>query len=596
MKNHFLLSAFSLILALPLQAQDPLPKGLAPHEVPLIPEYRESRAAAARDNTAPPEFPVRTMAEWEEVQSLVVAWEGYSGILKQIVRHAKEECEVIIVCDDPGSVTSYLQNTQAGGPITDLTNITLLQAPSNSIWVRDYGPEVIYQNEVDSLMLLDWIYNRPRPLDDAVSQVIADHKNIPLYSTTVAPYDLVHTGGNFMADGFGTAFSSALVLYENGPNGDFNQTVKNEAQVGSIMEQFMGIQQGRYIIMEELLYDNISHIDMHMKLLDEETLLVGEFPAGISDGPQIEENIEFIQNNYNSVFGTPYEFIRVPMPPSSSGNYPGPPFGNGYYRTYANNIFINGTVIVPIYREEYDTTGLRILQESLPGYNVVGIDCDDQGSNIISASGAIHCITKTIGVADPLLIRHQRLRDTYETIEPYEVEAYIRHKSGIASARIFWTTDTAQGFASVDMLAAADNMWTGHIPAHPAETTIFYYIEATANSGKVQVRPLVAPEGWWKFKVLDFSSAVPATDGPMVGAVYPNPTSSVLVAEVVGTGDERVRVSLHDALGREVMLIHEGRMYSDGRVFADLSGLGEGAYLLVVENHAGRTVHKVVKR
>ncbi|MFN8165147.1 MAG: hypothetical protein U0X76_02985 [Bacteroidia bacterium] len=32
---------------------------------------------------------------------------------------------------------------------------------------------------------------------------------------TAAPYDLTHTGGNFMVDGFGTAFSSKLVMDEN---------------------------------------------------------------------------------------------------------------------------------------------------------------------------------------------------------------------------------------------------------------------------------------------------------------------------------------------------------------------------------------------
>ncbi|MBK6894548.1 MAG: hypothetical protein IPH00_15830 [Flavobacteriales bacterium] len=51
---------------------------------------------------------------------------------------------------------------------------------------------------MDSLMQLDWIYNLPRPLDDVLPDAIADLKNIPTYGTTQAPYDLVHTGGNFM--------------------------------------------------------------------------------------------------------------------------------------------------------------------------------------------------------------------------------------------------------------------------------------------------------------------------------------------------------------------------------------------------------------
>ena len=39
----------------------------------------------------------------------------------------------------------------------------------------------------------------------------------------------------------------------------------------------MGIQ--TYILMETLPYDGIHHIDMHMKLLDEETILMAEYPS-----------------------------------------------------------------------------------------------------------------------------------------------------------------------------------------------------------------------------------------------------------------------------------------------------------------------------
>ena len=136
----------------------------------------------------------------------------------------------------------------------------------------------------------------------------------------------------------------------------------------------MGIE--NYIIMENLPYDGIHHIDMHMKLLNEETLLIAEYPEGVADGPQIESNIQYIIENYNSAFGTPFNIIRIPSPPSSTGNYPD---DNGYYRTYTNSVFVNNTVLVPFYRTEYDTIAQRIYEQALPGYNIVGIDVDNQG-------------------------------------------------------------------------------------------------------------------------------------------------------------------------------------------------------------------------
>lgn len=74
-----------------------------------------------------------------------------------------------------------------------------------------------------------------------------------------------------------------------------------------------------------------------MKLLDEERILVGQYPEGIADGPQIEANIEYILNNFVTAYGNPFEIIRVPMPPEN-GAFPNT---NGDYRTYANAIFLN---------------------------------------------------------------------------------------------------------------------------------------------------------------------------------------------------------------------------------------------------------------
>lgn len=593
MKRAF--SLFSLLALVPFaNAQETpgpghgLPHALAPSEIPLIRAYRDSHGTGGRGIQTPPSWTPRTMAEWEEIQSLVVAWTDYTGILKQIVRYAKEECEVIIACDDQAAVQSYLLGSGNGGPLPDLNNITFLVAPFNSIWCRDYGAETMYKNEVDSLYLMDWIYNRPRPEDDALPSAIAAAKGIPIFTADQAPYDLVHTGGNFMADGFGTAFSSNLVIDENGASGIYNLTVKSPAQVDALMQQWMGI--STYVRMETLPYDQIHHIDMHMKLVDEERLLVGEFPVGVSDGPGIEDNLTNIVATYNSVFGDPYKLIRIPMPPSTGGFYP----PDASYRTYANNVFINKTVLVPTYRQEYDTTGLRILRESLPGYRVIGIDCDNSPENIIGASGAIHCITKGIGVEDPLLIRHQALQDTYDAVNPYTVEAYIRHRSGIGSAELYWTIDTAAGFAMVPMTDMGSNAWSAQIPAQAVGSTVFYYVHAAAVSGKEQVRPITAPDGWWKFRVLDSSSGIVDPAGPTIAELFPNPTASLLMI-TLGERSGPVHVYLADALGRPVMELHKGLLQPDHRIFADLAHLAAGSYLVVAESATGRSVSPVTK-
>ncbi len=429
--------------------------------------------------TNPPASPVRTMAEWEELQGIMIAWTSYTSILRQIVDYAQEEGQVYIVCSDSNSVKSYL--TQGGVP---LFNLRFLITNFNSIWCRDYGPWTVYKDDVDSMKIIDWIYNRPRPQDDVIPVFFADYINVPIHQTTLLPYDLVATGGNFMTDGHGTGFSSRLIMDEN-PG-------KTEAQVDTIMKLYMGL--SRYIKMNTLPYDEIHHIDMHMKLLDEETLLVGKYLQGVADGPQIEANLQYILNNFLTCYGRPFKVVRIPMPPDANGLYPNQ---GGDYRTYTNSIIINKTVIIPTYEYQYDTTAYRIYREAMPGYNIVGIN----SNSIIPALGAIHCIIKEIGVFDPLLISHPSISGTVTYAGPFEINANIQDAPGIAGAEVLWTTDTTAGYTSISMTEVSPDSFIAAIPPQAAGAEVFYYLQASANDGRVTAKPLSAPSGCYHFRV-----------------------------------------------------------------------------------------------
>lgn len=168
-------------------------------------------------------------AEWEEAQGYLITWTSYTSMLREIVRYGKQECRMYIITNNAGNVISDLQNNGI-----DTTNLTFLNAPYNSVSARDYGQNSIYLNQVDSLALVDWIYNRPRPKDDTIPESLARNLQIPIYHTTQAPYDLVNTGGNWMSDGMGTAFASKLILDDNKPSGGFgiNHT---EAEMGFLL-------------------------------------------------------------------------------------------------------------------------------------------------------------------------------------------------------------------------------------------------------------------------------------------------------------------------------------------------------------------------
>jgi agmatine deiminase len=576
-----------------LQAQtedDYLPRYATPEELSRM---RDTPSAIPENAThTPPAVPVRTMAEWEELQAIAIAWRSHPSILTEIVRAAQTECRVVVCCDN-NSVLQSARNTLHSAGVDTTLNVDVVIAPNNSIWIRDYGPNSVYARDVDSLYFVDWRYNRStRRKDDTIATTLAPFFGVPLFTTSIAPNDLVHTGGNFMADGMGTGFASDLILEENLAGNPYGASPKTRTQIEQILGQYMGID--RLVLMTKLPYDVIHHIDMHMKLLDEQTLLVGEYPPGISDGPQIEANIQYVLSQYNSAFGTPFRVVRIPMPPGPLGTYP---INGGDYRTYTNSILVNKTVLVPFYAPQYDTTALRIWQEIKPGYRIVGINCNE----IIPSLGAIHCITKEVGVADPIRIVHRPIEDIPFDPMGYLVQATIQHRSGIGAARVWYTTDTAGVWSYADLypspLDTLPDVFFGRIPVSPGDIDrkMYYYIEAEANNGKTITRPLSAPKGWWCFRVQPLTTSAVTPVRPEMMPVFPNPARAITCVPVVCNGQTSGRLVLVDAMGREVLRLHEGPLQAGiNRFFFDAALHPSGVYWLWLLTPEGATSQQVL--
>jgi hypothetical protein len=231
----------------------------------------------------------------------------------------------------------------------------------------------------------------------------------------------------------------------------------------------------------------------------------------------------------------------------------------------------------------------------MPGYNVVGIDCDTDPNNIIRLSGAIHCITRAVGVSEPLLISHKRLRNTDNKKTPDTVSAYMNHVSGIANATLYWTTDTITGYTAVSMNDAGSGNWEAQIPAQPLNTQVFYYVHGEANSGKQQVRPIVAPLGYWKFQVRAPNSINETAVSVGMDDIFPNPSHTVACVSVHSNQQTNAKIEVYDLMGRSVQLVHQGEVaFGDSKYFIDSSILPTGVYLVELKVGTNKTLKKLV--
>lgn len=575
------------------QNEAPLPKGFSEKEKAGLVKGFQFKSNII---TAAPSASVRTAAEWEEVEYLVLSWNNsYDDILSKIVKAGINECKVIIAFYNVTESTIRTKLKSSPYLMTNAeinNNVIFLSAPTNSIWIRDFAGNTVYSNEIGQLGLTDWRYNRNRNNDDTVPTAHATSLGIPIYVT-----DMVNTGGNFMADGLGNAFASELVISENDVTplshyGFYPAVRRNETQINAIMSTYMGI--NSYYKMPTLPYDGIHHIDMHMKLLDEETILVSKYPSGVSDGPQIEANINQLLIDKVSAFGTPYKIEWIDCPADKYGYYPSQYNSTqrryGSYATYSNSVIVNKSILLPNYTTGDNSAAIARYEELMPGYNVVGIDVETT-EDLISLSGAIHCITHTIGVQNPLLIVHQPVEEV-NSGSSVQIRANVKHSTGLNNVKVLWRAKGNSTFNEALMSLESANNYMVSLPGTASLTDIEYYIKAQATSGKVLTRPLVAPNGFWTIRSQVTLSADEWAE-KNISQAYPNPSINKINFNLKSI-DGVIEVSVYNLLGQKLFSrkIENG---SNGKIEINLQDKWRGQLIVLFEGDFGKIARKIIK-
>jgi agmatine/peptidylarginine deiminase len=400
--------------------------------------------------TQDPPGPVRHPAEFEPMEGVLIRYPF--GISYQIIAEMSEDVEVVTIVASTSEKNYVLSQYQNHGVNTD--NCDFLIAPTNSYWTRDYGPWFIFNGD-DEQGIVDHIYNRPRPYDDAIPNAFGNWRGIPVYNLP-----LEHTGGNYMTDGQGIAVSTDLVWYEN-PG-------FTHEQIDQYMEDYCGIE--TYHVVPDALGEYIEHIDCWAKYLSPDTIMIIETSPSHSHYEDIEEAVSYFENQ-TSCYGTPYDIKRI-------YTHLGEP--------YINSLILNDKVLVPISGSQWDDEAIVSYEDALPGYEVLGF------SGSWATTDALHCRTMGITDSEMLYISHIPLSGTQSSPDGYEINATIFPYSGedVNTAEIFLRIDGGS-WNNEDMDYLGSNQYKFVIPSQSSGTVIDYYIHAEDDSGRSQYHPYI---------------------------------------------------------------------------------------------------------
>jgi agmatine/peptidylarginine deiminase len=460
----------------------------------------------------------RAAAEWEPAIGTMIVW-PLCIPHKLAIELAKDNHLFTLVANEAAKEEALKWYTKWG---IDSSHNTFLFTPQgiDSWWVRDWGPGAVFTSN-GKMKLSDgkYIYSTPVSdlgCEDSLTFIYTTSDNKIIKTDTednatqylakdlkieLSELPFINTGGNFLTDGLGTAFSTCILINENH---FFNVSEEKFLQLN---KDLLGIE--RYNIISNFEKRGIQHIDCFMKLLDAERILVIEPPK---DHELFRVYDDIIQNDLKklrSAYGRPYEILRI-----KTGKYHW-----NRLAAYTNSLIVNKTIYVPLFRINEDSMALKTWREVMPGYTIKGFEFDLANEPFITqkvkehyptygwvADDGLHCRTRAVWDSQMLFITVKKIdanldskhnNKVYCTIIDYSDKGLYKEMN-----QLRWRLAGQKDWNSIHLNQIENtNHYFAEIPFHESGKTIEYYISAASKSGRKESQPRTAPQGTYQFMI-----------------------------------------------------------------------------------------------
>ena len=326
----------------------------------------------ALPEASPEASEVRLPSDFDPHRAVVIAagWltREAPDVLAEIVRQINGAKALVLLASSTRERDLTIR--MLGKRALPLNSSDFLVVPTDTGWVRDYGP-VFIRGSTGKLLAFDAAYDRPgRARDDAATRLIADGFQVATTDT-----QLRWQGGNLLSNGEGLLVTTTQSINANIEFGNNVDTVTH------FLQHRFGARQ--VVVLEHLQGgERTGHIDMFGCFTSPDTIVVGAYDQAVDpkNAAVLDRNAARLAEVRTS--RGKLNVVRVPMPTNE----------DGVWRSSTNVVFVNGMLLVPTY-PDVDRTGgkqaVALYRRLLPDWEIVGIDV----STMARHQGGLRCVT-----------------------------------------------------------------------------------------------------------------------------------------------------------------------------------------------------------
>lgn len=331
----------------------------------------------------------KLIPEWDIQDAVVLSWPhtgtDWAPILEETEACYRAIAIEILKREKLILVGNTAVEARASLPLDLQSNCIAYPLKTNDTWIRDYGP-LCCVDQQGKKVILDcgfnaWGLKFSSYMDN---QVVRQLYQMGAFAPAVDYHNelgFIFEGGAIETNGAGLLMSTDSCLYEGNRNPQMQQLeIVNRVQSLMGGKQLFSLKNGS--IPGD---DTDGHIDTLARFIAPNLIAY----VSPSDSNSYAYPSLLCMEQELRVFAQENALELLPLP--DVGNYFDED-GELIPATYANFLFINQALLLPVYGRRTDSEAVALLQKALPDRTVCAIDC----SVLIRQHGSLHCVSMQI--------------------------------------------------------------------------------------------------------------------------------------------------------------------------------------------------------